>query len=453
VERFGILDRHGNFNPTHVRPLTQTVSISPSQSQFDFIADIESKYVFMFGGKGSGKSYAGTLFALHMVSMFPGSQGLLMWNTLGQAKDMFRQDMEPRLKELGWRYKYNEQAGKVEVEGCVIHLRSAEPDANEKIESVQYSWGWADEASFYPPESLRRFVSRIRKDKGLVRISSMPDDPDAFIYTFADNIQRECEASGIGFKLFEVNLNDNPDPDFRKQYEMTLRSTYEGEQLRRYLNGERVSLAGLGAFRVAQDMIGAYPYDPNKDLYLSWDFNVEYRAITAWQEQGVTPQGHKSVACVKAWQMKEATIADDAVWLCDALKSHKALITLDGDASGDAKTPMATMTAWGAIKQTFQTAFAVRIRYAVASHNPNVQNTIQCANWALTNGLVGFDTSAKACYNALVACRLDKSGSIDKSKDNAPSGARTHEADTARYALWHYFRRAYPGNNSKYFVV
>lgn len=433
--------------------MTEAVQVIPSPAQFDFIADTDTKYVFMFGGKGSGKSFAGTLFACHMVSMFPGSQGLLMWNTLGQAKDMFRQDIEPRFKELGWRYRYNEQSAKIEVEGSVIHLRSAEPDANEKIESVQYSWGWADEASFYPAESLRRFVSRIRKDKGLVRISSMPDDPDAFIYSFADNIERECLMSGIGFKLFEINLNDNPDAEFRKQYEMTLKSTYEGEQLRRYLNGERVSLAGLGAFRVNQSMIGDYPYDPNKDLYLSWDFNVEYRAVTAWQAQGVTPEGHHSVACVKAWQMKEPTIHDDAVWLCNALKDHKALIYLDGDASGDAKTPMATMTAWGAIKQAFSQAFPSKLRYVVSSHNPNVQNTIQCANWALTNGLVAFDTSAKACYNALVACRLDKSGSIDKSRDGHAGAPRSHEADTARYALWHFFRRTYPGNKTKYFVV
>lgn len=429
------------------------VQVIPSPAQFDFIADIESKYVFMFGGKGSGKSFAGTLFACHMISMFPGSQGLLMWNTLGQAKDMFRQDLEPRLKELGWRYKYNEQSCKIEVMGCVIHLRSAEPDANEKIESVQYSWGWADEASFYPPESLRRFVSRIRKDKGLVRISSMPDDPDAFIYQFADNIERECKSSGIGFRMFEINLQDNPDKDFRKQYEMTLKSTYEGDLLRRYLNGERVSLEGLGAFRVNQTMIGSYPYDPNKDIYLSWDFNVEYRAVTAWQEQGVTQEGHKTVACVHSWQMKEPTVHDDAQWLCAKLKDHKALIMLDGDASGDAKTPMATVTAWGAIKQAFQHHFPGRVRYVVASHNPNVQNTIQCANWALSNNLVAFNTEAKQCYNALVACRLDKSGSIDKSRDSQPFAARTHEADTARYALWYFFRRTFPGNKSKYFIV
>jgi len=429
------------------------VAVTPSLAQYNFMADLETKYVFMFGGKGSGKSFAGTLFACHMVSLFPGSQGLLMWNTLGQAKDMFRQDIEPRFKELGWSYKYNEQSTKVEVMGCTIHLRSAEPDANEKIESVHYSWGWADEASSYPAESLSRFVSRIRKHKALVRISSMPSDPDAFIYRFADNIERECATHGIGFKLFEVNLHDNPDEDFRKQYELTLRATYEGDLLRRYLNGERVSLEGLGAFRVNQTMIGTYPYDLNKDLYLSWDFNVEYRAVTAWQEQGVTPGGHKTVACVASWQMKEPTVHDDAVALCERLKGHKALIYLDGDASGDAKTPMATVTAWGAIKQAFAKGFGSSIRYVVSSHNPNVQNTIQCANWALTNGLVAFDASAKVCYNALVSCRLDKSGSIDKSKDSSPNASRSHEADTARYALWYFFKRTFPGNKSKYFIV
>jgi hypothetical protein len=431
--------------------VTEAITITPNKAQFDFMADLESKYVFMFGGKGSGKSYAGMLFMMHMVSLFPNSQGILMWNTLAQARGMFRQDIEPMLKSLGWPYRFSEQTMDLKVLSCVVHFRSAEPDANRRIESLQYHWGWADEASFYPSESLTRFVSRIRKGKALVRISSMPDDPSAFVYKFADDTAKACAENGIGCKIYETNVMDNPDAEFRKDYVVRLKSTYQGAELERYLEGKRVSLEGLGAFRVPP--VGSFPYDPHKDLYLSWDFNVEYRAVSAWQEQGITPNGQKSVACVKSWRMAEPTIFDDAEKLCDTLKTHKALIILDGDASGDSKTPMATVTAWGAVKQAFMQAFPGRVRYVVASHNPNVQTTIQCANWAMSNGLVGFDQSAKDVHSSLVSCRLDKSGSIDKSRDNETHGARSHEADTARYAMWHFFKKHFPGNRQKYFFA
>lgn len=434
-------------------PNTDTIQVTPSLAQFDFIANLDAQCVAIIGAKGSGKTWAGARFVAHMVSLFPGSQGLLMWNTLQQARDIYVQDIKPMFEELGWPHTMNTQTMTMHVGGCVVHFRSAEPDVVRRIESVQYHWGWADEASYYPADSLRTFASRIRKGKALIRISSMPDDPDAFIYKFLDDLAKSYADAGWGFRLYEIGLSDNPDADMRARYEVQLRSIYDGDALRRYLDGERVSLEGQGAFRVSASMLTDVPIDPDKDILLSWDFNNEYRAVTGWQEVGRNLKGQKVVACVKSWQMKEATVMDDAQSLCAELAHMKASIVLDGDASGDAKTPMATVTAWGAIRQTFQKHFPGRVRYVVASANPSVQSTIECLNWALREGLVMFDHKAKACYTSLASARLDKSGGIDKTKDNMADKPRSHETDTARYAGWHFFKRDFPGNVNRYFVV
>ena len=90
-----------------------------------------------------------------------------MLNTLQQTRDIYVQEIERMLKELEWKYSFNAQTMILKVFDCIIHLRSAEVTAIDKIESVQYHWGWADEASFYDPKSLTTFVSQHRKSTGL----------------------------------------------------------------------------------------------------------------------------------------------------------------------------------------------------------------------------------------------------------------------------------------------
>jgi phage terminase large subunit-like protein len=155
-----------------------TVEFTLADFQDDFVHG-DAEAIAIIAGKGAGKTFSGALFVLNQIIEQPGSQGLVMLNTLQQTRDIYVQEIESKLKELNWQYSFNQQTMILKVFDCVIHLRSAEITAIEKIESVAYSWGWADEASFYEPKALETFVSRIRKGKALKRITSMPDEPDA----------------------------------------------------------------------------------------------------------------------------------------------------------------------------------------------------------------------------------------------------------------------------------
>jgi hypothetical protein len=397
--------------------------------------------VAIVAAKGTGKTYTCSQWCFRMAMKFPGSRGLITMNTRQQVRDIFNQDLKPVFDMVP--YTLNKTEGDVSFfNGSIIHLRSAEPEAAKKVESVTYDWWWGDECSFYAPDVMRLFYSRIRTGMRRKRITSMPDDPDAFLYQFIEH---------AGITLFELSLYDNPNSDFADGYAEQLKMVYQGEQLKRYLHGLRTSLSGTGLFYLTTDHLKTTPINPADDIHLVWDFNVEYRAVSAWQQTGKIEPGYPTVNCVKSWQMREPTVALDAEQLCNELETHKGLIYLNGDASGDNRTAQATGSMWKSIRDVFERRYPGRIRYVVKASNPPIKDTIQCANWALNSNLIAISEPAKKLYNSVVSTKADKYGEIDKSQDYKDGGARSHEMDTFRYAVWYFYGRHY--SKKTFFIV
>lgn len=230
---------------------------------------------------------------------------------------------------------------------------------------------------------------------------------------------------------------------------MELKASYSGAMLERYLSGKRVSLAGAGVFSTDESQRITATYLPDEPLIISWDFNVEYRAVSLWQEVGKTDSAYPIVHCIANYQMKEATVYDDALKLCEMLKEHKGYFFLIGDASGTNRTALTTGSMWHAVKKAFFDTYTERVYYRVPSVNPNIKDTVQAVNWALINGLLFFDReNAKGVYQSLTAAKNDKYGEIDKSQDYTSSPVKSHETDTARYAGWYFFQHLFPGRRS-----
>lgn len=414
----------------------------------DHFINSEDRIVSIIGGKGSSKTWSLSRFVAVQIAMQPKSQGLVMANSRQQILDIFEQDIRPLFEQLNWKYSFNAQSLNVKVFDSVIHLRSADPDAMKKVESIAYHWGAADEVSYYDQKSLETFVSRIRKGSRLVRITSMPDEPDHYMYSFIENLVEQ-----LGGKLYEIGLDDNPDKEFVEHYKRILKATYSGAQLERFLSGKRVSLKGEGLFPLEGHMRTNISIDPEQELLLSWDFNVEYRAVSAWQKIGINEKGLPIIGCVDSWQLKNNTVYDDAEYLSKLLKFMKNRIYLHGDASGENRTAQVTDSMWKTVRDTFNKNLP-NIRYIVPKSNPPVKDTIQCLAWAIRSGLVQFNIQERNVYMSLQACRADKYGEIDKSNDYKEGvGAKSHETDTARYAGWHYFQHLYPGTKGGIWFV
>lgn len=408
--------------------------------QMDFCDTSKPCAKAIIGAKGSGKTWIGARFIAKMVDQMPGSKGIFACSTNQQAHDIWEQDIKALLDQLNWMYSINQNSGVVRFSnGTVLHIRTAEKP--ERIESIQYKWGWQDEVSLASKEFCKTIRSRIRGigGAGHARFTSMPGDPEHFIYTYLEDI---CAS------FAEVTLDDNPDTEFVRAYTELLKEIYSEVELDRYLHAKRISLEGLGLFAADKDHCDTVDYDPKQDLYLVWDFNVEYRAVTAWQQVGKLG-GIPMFNCIESFQLKNFTTKQDAEELCKHFSKHQALVILHGDASGDNRTAAASDSMWQQIKKVFEGAFGDRLRYKVPRANPNVKDTIQVTNWALMKPLFFFSDPAKIAYRYLVAAKSDKYGEIDKSKDDEPDGPKSHEVDTIRYFCWHVFERYFPGRKQR----
>lgn len=411
-----------------------------SSQQADFCDTTIPCAKTIVGAKGSGKTYIGARFVAKMVDSMPGSKGIFASPTNRQTEDIWEQDIKALLDELGWHYLWNQTKGIIRFwNGTVLHLRSAE--SPERIESIQYHWGWQDEVSLAKQDFCKTIMSRIRAldGTGHARFTSMPDDPDEFIYDYLESV---CES------FHEVTLYDNPNQNFVKAYEKQLKEIYSGAELDRLLYAKRVSLSGLGLFAANQEHRDSVEYDPAEDLYLVWDFNVEYRAVTAYQQVGVV--GNRPMYnCIESFQLKNYTTKEDAEEMCRRFRKHEARIFLHGDASGENRSAQTSDSMWNQIRKVFNEKFPGQVRFVVPRSNPNVKDTIQVTNWALRNNLLYFSDKAKIAYRYLVAAKADKYGEIDKSNDYNEGGAKSHEVDTIRYFCWKVFEPFFPGRESR----
>lgn len=411
--------------------------VAPFQMDFCDTSKVCAKAII--GAKGSGKTWIGARFIAKMVEEMPGSKGIFACSTNQQAEDIWEQDIKKLLDSLHWKYLWNQNKGIVKFwNGTILHIRTAEKP--ERIESIQYEWGWQDEVSLASLDFCKTIRSRIRgiNGKGHARFTSMPDDPEHFIYEYLEDV---CES------FHEVTLSDNPDKEFVTAYTELLKEIYTGAELDRYLHAKRVSLTGLGLFAANQDHRDTVEYNPDRELYLVWDFNVEYRAVTAWQQVGIV-QNRPMFNCVESFQLKNYTTKADAVELCKYYSGHTATIYLHGDASGENRTAQTSESMWVQIRREFERKFT-DVKFVVPKANPNVKDTIQVTNWALTNNLMYFSDPATTAYRYLVAAKSDKYGEIDKSNDYKEGGAKSHEVDTIRYLAWHVFEPYFPGHQQR----
>lgn len=398
------------------------------------------KRLAVIGANGTAKTtYSFRMFA-RLAWRRPG-MFLITSGTTDQVGKLFDQKLRSIMNAMGLVKSDNVKKIYELANGTKIHMKSRE---NYKTaEGIEYDYWFADEFHDHSVESAEMFKKRTRKSRenSLFRITGLSDDPDHWQYDFFDR---------NNIKLHELSIHDHPSQDWIDYYKPELESLYPaGPKRDRYVYGMRKSITGINLFNIKNDHKQPVEYDPEKDLYFCWDFNVIYRAVTVWQIQGKNENGVPVLGCIASYQMNEATTYEDAQKLAAMWAKHKNRVFLHGDASGDNRTASTSETMWQQVQKAFKEQFSHQLRYIVPRSNPPVKDTIQCLNWALTNDLIFFDPSAAKAFRSVSAVKADRYGEIDKKMDDSPDGANTHEADTVRYMSWHILHRHMPGAKSK----
>lgn len=421
--------------------------VDEQAKQKKWICDITNwdlKRLAVIGANGTAKTtYSFRMFA-RLAWRRPG-MFLITSGTTDQVGKLFDQKLKKIMKSMGLVKADSVKKIYELTNGTKIHMKSRE---NYKTaEGIEYDYWFADEFHDHSVEAAEMFKKRTRKSRqhSLFRITGLSDDPEHWQYDFFDE---------NNIKLHELSIEDHPSQEWIAYYKPELEQLYPaGPKRDRYVYGMRKSITGINLFNISNHHRKTVDYDPEKDLYFNWDFNVIYRAVTAWQIIGKSEHGYPLLGCIDAYQMDEATTYEDAKKLARLWGPHQKRVFLHGDASGDNRTASTSDTMWQQVRKAFKDKFGKQLRYIVPRANPNVKDTIQVLNWALTNDLILFDTKASKAFRSVSAAKADRYGEIDKSNDDSPDGANTHEMDTVRYMAYHIFKKHLPGAGKKSIVT
>jgi hypothetical protein len=171
-------------------------------------------------------------------------------------------------------------------------------------------------------------------------------------------------------------------------------------------------------------------FDPNRRLYLAFDFNVE--PITALACQHDDQEGW--IRIIKEFRLLNSDIDELCMHIAAAFPGAHFVVT--GDSNGNARNALKkNLNYYTAIKKNLM---LTTLQFKVPRANPIVRNTRVLMN-SLFNKHPDFAIDPEACPYLVLdlnAVTVNEKGEIDKGKDKHT----THLLDCKRYYEWMFHR-------------
>lgn len=154
--------------------------------------------------------------------------------------------------------------------------------------------------------------------------------------------------------------------------------------------------------------VGKLEYDPNYELHLSFDYNVD--PLTAISSQYVEGE----IRVIKEFRLSNSNIYE----ICERIKVEypNALFLITGDATGRARSALTsgTMNYYTVIKQELNLSDGQMMQPTI---NPSIGDSRVLTNSILQNFNVKIDEDCKYLIEDLKYVEINDEGDIDKSKD------------------------------------
>lgn len=244
--------------------MRDTLEISPTQMEF---ISSEEDYTLFCGGLGSGKTFAGACWAMHMVHQFPNTTGLITANSYKQLKKATLPVFFEVLDMFGIPYQYKSQEGEILIEGTKVYAVSME-NYND-LRGIEIGWSWSDECAFYKEEAFNVLIGRIRDKKGPCWWKGTTT-PNGYNWLYSKFVEEPLPNSHVVYSRTDDNLANLPE-----SYVRTLRAQYDNRLAQQELDGRFVNLSSGKVY---------YAFDRNKNLgthdgtnyplFCGLDFNV-----------------------------------------------------------------------------------------------------------------------------------------------------------------------------------
>lgn len=350
------------------------------KSQRDFL-EIPHEYsldVAVYqGGYGSGKTFSGSLLGILLALKFPGIRGLVGAQTYTLVRDTTLQTYFEHLDNFkfteGIDYEWSSTLQTLSFKnGSTILFRHF--DEPNKLKSLNLGFVEIEEMSDVPYDTFKMLLSRMRQ--------KIKKSWKNFRYRIFGHTNPEIQKGWV-YKTFV----ENPAPNYRLISAPTTQNIYlpNGycDELKKLYDEEYYNIfvlaqngnynKGLVVKDFSDENIKDIKYQPEMDMYISCDFNVD---PMCWV------MAHKTEDKVFYFDeiaMENTTTAKACEEICRRYPAHKGKIIINGDASGDNRSCTSEYTNYVIIKKKFL-QFGYDVDICIKAFNPPIKNRIMAFN-------------------------------------------------------------------------
>lgn len=329
------------------------------------------------GGYGSGKTFAGSLLGILLALKFPGIRGLVGAQTYTLVRDTTLQTYFEHLDNFGFTegkdYDWSSSLQKLTFKnGSEILFRHF--DEPNKLKSLNLGFVEIEEMSDIPYDTFKMLLGRMRQ-----KVKKSWKD---FTYRIFGHTNPET-CRGWVYKTFK----ENKSPNYRlisapttqniylpKGFCDELKKVYDEQYYNIFVlaqNGEYNN--GLVIKDFSDENIKEISYQPEMDLHISCDFNVD---PMCWVFAHKTDD---KVFYFDEIAMENTTTAKACDEFYRRYPNHKGKIIVNGDASGDNRSCTSEYTNYVIInKKLLQFGYDVEIQ--IKAFNPPIKNRIMAFN-------------------------------------------------------------------------
>jgi phage terminase large subunit len=329
------------------------------------------------GGYGSGKTFAGSLLGILLALKFPGIRGLVGAQTYTLVRDTTLQTYFEHLDNFGFTegkdYDWSSSLQKLTFKnGSEILFRHF--DEPNKLKSLNLGFVEIEEMSDIPYDTFKMLLGRMRQ-----KVKKSWKD---FTYRIFGHTNPET-CRGWVYKTFK----ENKSPNYRlisapttqniylpKGFCDELKKVYDEQYYNIFVlaqNGEYNN--GLVIKDFSDENIKEITYQPEMDLHISCDFNVD---PMCWVFAHKTDD---KVFYFDEIAMENTTTAKACDEFYRRYPNHKGKIIVNGDASGDNRSCTSEYTNYVIInKKLLQFGYDVEIQ--IKAFNPPIKNRIMAFN-------------------------------------------------------------------------
>ena len=333
--------------------------------------------LFIKGGYGSGKTFAGSLLGILLALKFPGIRGLVGAQTYTLVRDTTLQTYFEHLDNFGFTegkdYDWSSSLQKLTFKnGSEILFRHF--DEPNKLKSLNLGFVEIEEMSDIPYDTFKMLLGRMRQ-----KVKKSWKD---FTYRIFGHTNPET-CRGWVYKTFK----ENKSPNYRlisapttqniylpKGFCDELKKVYDEQYYNIFVlaqNGEYNN--GLVIKDFSDENIKEITYQPEMDLHISCDFNVD---PMCWVFAHKTDD---KVFYFDEIAMENTTTAKACDEFYRRYPNHKGKIIVNGDASGDNRSCTSEYTNYVIInKKLLQFGYDVEIQ--IKAFNPPIKNRIMAFN-------------------------------------------------------------------------